>query len=94
MLGMVSCAKRVRPLACSLPPVTCSAETSITCSRCLLPRVDGGWWMDGWMIGVVDASQEVAPRDDDSANTNTRPHGQRVRCDGEMESRLMCMCVS
>jgi hypothetical protein len=43
----------------------------------------------------VDASQEAAPRDDDSANTNTRPHGQRVRCDGEKESRrLMCMCVS
>jgi hypothetical protein len=44
MLTMVSCAWRVRPLAYSLPPVTCSAETEITCSRCLAA---GEGWMDG-----------------------------------------------
>jgi hypothetical protein len=59
-----------------------------------MPFAAGGRWMDGWMDDV-DASQEAAPCDDDRANTtNTRPHGQRVRCDGEKESRLMCMCVS
>jgi hypothetical protein len=45
---------------------------------------------------LLDASQEAAPRDDDSANTP--PNGQMVRCDGEKESSLMahevCMCAS
>jgi hypothetical protein len=91
MLRMVSCAERVVPLASSLPPVTCSAETEITCSRCPLPRANGGWTDDRCCWTLHRRQRRVM-------TIVPTPHGQLVRCDGEKESSLMahevCMCAS